>query len=68
MSPLPDIPEHKGVPDTDAIRADLRNYAPDDCPWDLIDEALAEVDRLRARVKELELAATQSKGGSPDGP
>lgn len=51
---MSEIPEYKGVPDTNAIRVDLENYACDDCPWDLIEEALSEVDRLRARVKELE--------------
>ena len=45
---MSEIPEYKGVPDTQAIRDNLINYACDDCPWNLIEEALNEIDRLRA--------------------
>lgn len=48
------IPKYVGVPDTQAIRDDLVNYAADDCPWNLIEEALDEIDRLRAVVESYE--------------
>ncbi len=56
------IPEYKGVPDTQAIRDDLGNYACDDCPWNLIEEALNEVDRLRAIIAEQGLRDYSSGG------
>lgn len=39
-----------GIPDTDAARAYIEELAGDDCPWQLTDGALDEIDRLRELV------------------
>lgn len=40
-----------GVPDTAEARAYSLELAGDDCPWQLLDAALDEIDRLRAKPK-----------------
>lgn len=45
-----------GVPDTGAARAHLEELAGDDCPWQVVDAALDEIDRLRAQLAECDAA------------
>lgn len=54
--PAEAAPPWSGVPDTAAARAHLDALAGDDCPWAMVDAALDEIDRLRARLAECDAA------------